>query len=181
MIIKKLKTSKPIPFDKEFKEPIFFKFENISVLELNDFTAELTTKRNNLQDFTEISLINLNSHKNDLKIYLSLLKKLNAMNIEFINEIQWLDTTSGEYIKSKNLLFEYFNILFNLATCLYLSGCYFIEEATDTAKLKEGIKNFQHASFYYERLIKEVPCNLFEIPIDMSFSYLNFVKYINNR
>jgi hypothetical protein len=155
------------------------KIENVSVLELADFTRDLNAKRRSSVTEYKLSDMTINSlkeYKNALKSYLPVLIKLNSFNIR-LGEAQWLDTLTNDYVKSSNPYFEYYNILYNLACVYFLLGCYF-NNVSEEDRIREGIKYFQHASFMFEKLIREVPMNLKqnEILSDLSTSNLSYVR-----
>ena len=75
----------------------------------------------------------------------------NGINIEFI----WNDTFKNKTWKSKNIEFEYYNSIFNLASCYFMIGSYrlkFLER--NNSNDSTTIKQFRYANYLFD-LIKK--------------------------
>lgn len=96
-------------------------------------------------------------------------------------EFKWADVFKGSNWTSKNINFEYYTILYNLAITYYLLGIETTREAKlEDYMLKDGIKFYQYAGGIFNLIKDEVTnsINVKEIPPDLSSDYMTYCTHI---
>ena len=105
----------------------------------------------------------------------------NGINIEFI----WNDTFKNKTWKSKNIEFEYYNSIFNLASCYFMIGSYrlkFLER--NNSNDSTTIKQFRYAYYLFDLIKREASQKIEKenLPYDLHpdcaelCSYLSMIK-----
>ena len=94
-------------------------------------------------------------------------------NIEF----SWTDTLTNNNCTSSNINFEYYNVLFNLASLYFCSGYQkTISPNIDKALRKEAIKDFKYSLYLFNIIKAEVvnKISLAEMPSDLTPPYIDY-------
>ena len=147
---------------------------------LNDFFSDFNQNRNFITHISDElnSIIDLeNIVQINTKYFNQLVaiksKMLNGLNFDFA----WTDTISDKLISSSNINFEYYNVLFNLATLFFYLGYNKSNSPNINKDLrKEAIKNFKN-SLYLFNIIRDEALNKInqsELPYDLSPIYCEF-------
>ena len=187
MISGKLKSAVLIDIVSQIKNYIISNYDASSFTpSVEKFLAEVQQNRNVISDLGEVKQ-NLDSLKSNRQICLQYLTQLNLLKskmsfgkekIAVHLEFTWKDTLKNSNYKSMNINFEIYNVMFNLAN-IYLNIAKFesIEAGgTDDTKLKEAIKSYQYAAWFFDKIKNEVTqcVSEKELPNDLKPSYMTY-------
>ena len=89
----------------------------------------------------------------------------------------WKDTLKNSNCNSMNINFEFYNVMFNLATIfLNIGRIESVEAAGDDNRLKEAIKSYQYAAGFFDRIKNEAPQSIpeKETPNDLKPNYMTY-------
>ena len=187
MISGKLKSAVLIDLVSQIKNYIISNYDaNSFTPTVEKFLAEAQQNRNVISDLGDVKQ-NLDTLKSNRQICLHYLSQLNllkskmsfgkekiAVHIEF----NWKDTLKNNNWKSMNINFEIYNVMFNLAN-IYLNIAKiesFEAAGKDDNKLKEAIKSYQYAAWFFDKIKNEAPQCLSEkeIPNDLQPPYMTY-------
>ena len=186
MISGKLKSAVPIDIISQIKNYIISNYEAASFTPtVEKFLGEVQQNRNVISDLGEVkqSLDSLKSNRqicmqyitqlNLLKSKMSFGKEKIAVSLNF----QWKDTLKNSNCSSRNIHFEIYNVMFNLATIyLNIARMESVEAGNDDARLKEAIKSYQYAAGFFDKIKNEAPQSIpeKELPNDLKSNYMTY-------
>ena len=183
MLPTKLKTSKEISINSPLMEYVSNNYGNESLTQnLMSYFSDFNNKRNVISAKKE-DLDTINNINSLLQIEIKYLNQLiviqnknifqHLSNIEFI----WTDTITGNFFSSKNIYFEYYNVLFNIASLFFLMGYKKMKSLNVDKNLrKEAIKDYKY-SLYLFNIIRDEAVNKInqnELPFDLSPTYCEY-------
>ena len=187
MISGKLKSARAIDIISQIKNYIISNYDaSCFTPTVEKFLGEVQQNRNVISDLGEVKQ-NLDNLKSNRQICMQYITQLNllkskmsfgnekiAVQIDFI----WKDTLkNSSNCSSKNINFELYNVMFNLATIyLNIARMESIEAGNDDARLKEAIKSYQYAAGFFDRIKNEAPQSIpdKEMPNDLKPNYMTY-------
>ena len=161
MIPTKFKQTSEINLKSKLLE-YFIKLD-INNEQLITFITQLQLNRNVISNLkmTYYTLEEVERLRTILTVYISDLNALkskisfgnsNGINIEFI----WNDTIKNKKWKSKNIEFEYYNSIFNLASCYFMIGIFRLNKLErNNSNDSIIIKNFRYANYLFDLIKRE--------------------------
>ena len=98
-----------------------------------------------------------------------------ALKIDFA----WKDTLVDDKYTSNSIHFEYYSVLFNIGIVYFEMGKSSMASGDDL-KFKEGVKQFQTASWVFDRIKEEFQLyiQVGNIQPDLQMSYMSFVSLL---
>ena len=167
MISGKLKSAVSIDIISQIKNYIISNYDASSFTPaVEKFLGEVQQNRNVISDLGEVKQ-NLDSLKSNRQICMQYLSQLNLLKskMSFGKDklavhlgFMWKDTLKNSNCNSMNINFEFYNVMFNLATIfLNIGRIESVEAAGDDNRLKEAIKSYQYAAGFFDRIKNEAP------------------------
>lgn len=186
MFLDKFKTSKKIDLSKPISAYIKSHYDMNAVKCLEPMLNEIDFARNEAINVANLdkSVSSMEKAKISLVNYLKLLSSLRQRmtfgkdNMSVKIEFAWFDVLKNTNYFSYNISHEYYNMLFNLALCLFNLGksC---DLNSDETVLKQSIKNLNYSAWIFDKIKQELPQNLSanDIQPDLQQSYLTYCSY----
>ena len=158
MLINKTKKAKAIDMDSKLKEYVIKNYDNESLTEkIKSYFAEFTQNRNVISQMGEL-VDSIDQLKQNINIITSYINQIMAIKQKMVFrtekysckiEFSWSVTIRGSTMKSFNIWFEFFNVLFNLATSYYCLGKAVGKASSEKNGHKEASKYFKNAIYIY--------------------------------
>ena len=180
------KTTKPLDYSITLRT---YMIQNYDVQSVSDSLKEYFSSLTQTQNVMSKILRN--------KLDLGALKEYKSILVEYINQISiikekvpfgpqdkfcrtefvWTDVIHGKRWVSYNVEFEYYNLLYNLATLYFLMGIMIGKEAKEKVnECKEAMNKYKNAMYVFnvikEEAVKKI--NQRELPFDLYPPYLDF-------
>ena len=182
----KLKACKSLDLDSKLKAYVIKTFDEQSLNEeLSNFFSTITQNQGVISKMPDmkLSLDSLRQNRTIVIAYLNQLAMLKEKmtfgkeNYSCKIEFTWRDTIKDSKWSSYNIYFEYYNVMFNLATIYYLMGVEIRKTSEkDRDKMKEAVKQFKYAMYLFEA-IKEEACKKItakELPYDLTPVFMDY-------
>lgn len=183
MYLDKLKTSKKVDFAKAIKTYVSKHYDINAFNAIESFINELEFARNSAISIADLERTPDNYLKAKTLIlnYLQLLTSLKLRltfgkdNMSVAVQFSWLDVLKKDNYSSYTYYHEYYNMLFNLAIVLFNLGKLINLNDSDDV-IKAGIKNFNYASWVFDKIKNELPqqVNLKDIQPDLNPTFLSY-------
>lgn len=180
-----MKTCKPIDLESKLKDYISNNYDKNTIPEkINEYFTELNQNRMVISQMskTEDNIPQLRQNVSILSSYINMLsaimqkmtfgKEKYSCKIEFT----WNDTIKDSNYDSYNIFFEFYNVMFNLATCYYILGTKIGIESTEKSGHKEANTYFKHALYIYNAIKEEAMTKIpeKELPLDLYPAHLDY-------
>jgi len=179
----KLKTSKEINLNTPLMEYVSNNYGNESLTQnLMSYFSDFNNKRNvispkkddlgTVKDIDSLLGIAI-KYLNQLIVIQNKNLLQNISNIEFL----WTDTITGNSFSSKNIYFEYYNVLFNIASLFFFLGYKKMKSLNVDKNLrKEAIKDYKHSLYLFNIIRDEALTKISqnELPFDLSPAYCEY-------
>ena len=163
MLINKMKTCKAIDLDSKLKEYVIKNYDNESLTDkVKTYFSEINQSRSVMSQMADVQ-DDIDQLKQNISIITSYINMLQAIKQKMTFgkesyscsiEFTWNDTIKGSTWHSYNILFEVYNMIFNLAVSYYCLGKSVGKAATDKMGHKEASKYFKNAMYLFN-VIKE--------------------------
>jgi len=178
-----LKTSKEINLNKPLMEYVSNNYGNESLTQnLMSFFSDFNNKRNVIsakqddlgtaKDIDSLLQITI-KYLNQLIVIQNKNLLQHISNIEFL----WTDTITGNSFSSKNIFFEYYNVLFNIASLFFFLGYKKMKSLNIDKNLrKEAIKDYKYSLYLFNIIRDEALTKISqdELPFDLSPVYCEY-------
>ena len=189
MMLNKMKTCKPIDLESKLKEFISKNFEKGVIPEkINDYIKEISQNRMVISQMSKVqdNIAQLRQNISILTTYINMLsaimqkitfgKEAYSCKIEFT----WSDTIKDSNYDSYNIFFEFYNVMFNLATSYYILGTKIAGESNEKNGHKEANKSFKNALYLFDAIKEEAVTKIpeKELPLDLFPAHLDYCKIL---